>query len=106
MDLGNLKGSGGNGRLPWLNAEDIKDSDKLKVDECREPRATKKKSNVVVFIDVTVASSKKKHTWAIRKGFTLDSLIDLLGSETDDWKGKTVPVVRGGDEGQYVNVSP
>lgn len=105
MDVSNLKGSGGSERLPWLDAEDIQDKDKLKIDDVREPRQTKKKNPVVVYLDVTVASSKKKYTWSIRKGFTLDALIEALGGETDDWKNKNVNVVRGGNDGQYVNVS-
>lgn len=105
VDVSGMKGSGDNSRLPWLDAEDISDKDKLKIDDVREPRVTKKKNPVVVYLDVTVLSSKKKYTWSIRKGFTLDALIELLDGETDNWKGKTVTVVRGGNDGQYVNVA-
>lgn len=104
MDLSGVKGTGSS-NLPWLNPEDISDKDKLKIDDAREPRTTRKKSQTVLFLDVTVQSTKKKHTWALRKGFTLDALIESLGTESDDWKGKSVSVVRGGNDGQYVNVA-
>lgn len=104
MDLSQHKGKGGSSRLPWLDGQCIPDGKgtTLKVDAVREPR---KKGTTVVFLDVTVAKDKKRYTWSIRKGFTLDALLELLGSETDDWTDKSIPVVRGGDEGQYVNVS-
>lgn len=103
MDLGHLKGKGGSSRLPWLDGQCIPEKGAtLKIDAAREPR---KKGSTVVFLDVTVSKDKKKYTWSIRKGFTLDALLDLLGTDTDTWVGKSIPVVRGGDEGQYVNVS-
>lgn len=104
MDVSGMKGKGGSSRLPWLDGQCIPDGKgtTLKIDAVREPR---KKGATVVFLDVTVAKDKKKYTWSIRKGFTLDALIDTLGAETDEWVGKSLPVVRGGDEGQYVNVS-
>lgn len=104
MDVSGLKGKGGSSRLPWLDGQCIPDGKgtTLKIDAAREPR---KKGTTVVYLDVTVAKDKKKYTWSIRKGFTLDALCEVLGTETDDWVGKSIPVVRGGDEGQYVNIS-
>lgn len=105
MDLAKYKSAKGKKdsfeRLPWLDGHCIPaKGGKLRVDGTREPR---RKSNVVVYLDVTVG--KKRFTWSIRKGFTLDALIDELGANTDKWKGKSVDVTRGGDDGQYVNVA-
>ena len=104
-DLGSFKGQGGSSRLPWLDGEAVPEKGAtLKIDAARLPR---KKSNVVVFLDVTMNGDKKKRfTWSIRKGFTLDAIFETLEStDTDEWVGKTLKVVKGGDDGQYVNIA-
>lgn len=109
MDVGQYKGAGGSSRLDWLDGQHIPEKGgSLRIDAAREPR---KKGNVIIYLDVTVVSpkdkekDKRKYTWSIRKGFTLDALMESLGTDTDKWEGKTLAVVRGGDAGQYVNVS-
>lgn len=106
MDLGKYKSGKKAGdkyaRLPWLDGDCIPEKGaSITIDAIREPR--KKGSKVVVFLDVTVG--KKKFTWSIRKGFTLDALMEELGTNTDKWTKKKIRVVRGGDDGQYVNVA-
>lgn len=104
MDLSKHKSGKQRGSFenrPWLNGSDLpKKGGVLKIDAIREP---KKKGATVCYVDVTLG--KKKFTWSLRKGFTLDAMIESLGANTDHWIGKSVKVVPGGDEGQYVNVA-
>jgi hypothetical protein len=72
-----------------------------RIDSARE--AKKNKTGILLFIDIT--SGSKKRVMSLRKGFTLDAFCDELGPNTDKWIGKSIKLERGGNEGQYVNVS-
>lgn len=110
MDLSSYRGkesSNGRGKFEnrdWLDSQkDLpkKGPSKWKIDGVRE--AKKNKTGILAFIDVT--SGSKKRVMSLRKGFTLDAFMDELGTNTDKWKGKSISLERGGDEGQYVNVA-
>lgn len=104
MDLAKYKSkksdSSNNDRLPWFDGHALpKKGGTVVIDAVREPR---KAGNVLFYMDITLG--KKKYTWSMRKGFTLDALIDQLGTKTEKWTKKKVAVVPGGDDGQFVNV--
>jgi hypothetical protein len=110
MDLSTYRGkesSNGRGKFEnrdWLDSQkDLpkKGPSKWKIDGVRE--AKKNKTGILAFVDVT--SGAKKRVMSLRKGFTLDAFMDELGTNTDKWKGKSIQLERGGDEGQYVNVA-
>jgi hypothetical protein len=88
----------------WLDPQKdlkAKGSTKWKIDDVRE--AKKNKTKILAFMDLSNGS--KKRVMSLRKGFTLDALIDNLGANTDKWKGKSIDLERGGAEGQYINVA-
>jgi hypothetical protein len=87
----------------WIAPEDLptKGSSKWKVDGTRD--AKKNKTGILVYIDLT--RGKIKRVMSLRKNFTLDMFVEALGANTDKWAGKTIDLERGGNEGQYVNVS-
>lgn len=107
MDLAKFRN--GDGKRPkfenrdWLASTDLpkNGSSKWRVDGVRE--AKKNKTGIIAYIDLT--SGSKKRVMSLRKGFTLDAFMDELGTNTDKWKGKSISLERGGDEGQYVNVA-
>jgi hypothetical protein len=110
MDLSSYRGKeSGNTRgkfenRDWLDSQkDLpkKGASKWKIDGVRE--AKKNKTGIIAFIDVTCGN--KKRVMSLRKGFTLDAFMDELGTNTDKWKGKSIQLERGGDEGQYINVA-
>lgn len=87
----------------WIAPEDLpkKGSSKWKVDGVRD--AKKNKTKILLFVDLS--KGKIKRVMSLRKGFTLDNFAEELGTKTEKWVGKFVDLERGGDEGQYVNVS-
>lgn len=105
MDLGQHRSSNGKtGKFEnreWLSSEDlpVKGSKKFKIDNVRE--AKRNKTGVLAYVDLS--AGKTKRVWSLRKGFTLDIIMDQLGTKTEKWKGKTISLYRGGSEGQYVN---
>ena len=87
----------------WIAPEDLpkKGSSKWKIDGARD--AKKNKTGILIFVDLT--RGKVKRVMSLRKGFTLDAFVDVCGSNSDKWKGKSIDLEVGGNEGQYVNVS-
>jgi hypothetical protein len=78
-----------------------KGSAKWKVDAVRESK--NKAKGILAFMDIS--NGPKKRVMSLRKGFTLDAIMDVLGTNSDRWIGKTLNLERGGSEGQYTNVA-
>jgi hypothetical protein len=87
----------------WLTVEDLpaKGSSKWKVDSARD--AKKNKTGILIYVDLS--KGKLKRVMSLRKNFTLDAFVAELGTNSDKWVGKTIELERGGNEGQYINVS-
>ena len=54
---------------------------------------------------IDVRNGKQEYTVGLRSGSVLlDMLIDELGSKSEQWAGKKIHLIKGGPEGQYINV--
>jgi hypothetical protein len=54
---------------------------------------------------IDVRNGKQEYTVGLRSGSVLlDMLIDKLGSKSEQWAGKKIHLIKGGSEGQYINV--
>lgn len=106
MDLKNFRGTDSRKkfeRLEFIQPEDLPRKGAAKWKIIAERPTARKIKGILGFIDLQ--NGKKKRAMALRKGFTLDALMDELGTKTEKWVGKTISLMRGGNDGQYVNLA-